>query len=156
MWESTIAMVDNKSQVSESGLNYEWLDHTADIGIRVAGDNLRSLYANAAHAMFDLIRGTLSCEKGMVTALEVKGADRVDLMINWLRELLFLWTGRQRLVCYVEVNILSDQYLKAHVTTIAYDENRHEIGHDLKAVTYHQATVAPYKAGWVAEVIFDV
>lgn len=149
-------MVDKTYQAPESGLSYKLLDHTADIGIRVAGDNLKGLYTNTAHAMFDLIRGSLICEDGSVTPLEVQGADKVDLMINWLRELLYVWTGRERLVCCVGVNEISSQMIKAQVTTIDYDAGRHVIYHELKAVTYHQAKVEEGGAGWVAEVIFDV
>ena len=35
--------------------NYEIIDHTADMGIKVYGKNLLALFLNAAEAMFDII-----------------------------------------------------------------------------------------------------
>ena len=35
--------------------NFEWIDHTADVGVRVCAKNLKTLFKNAAAVMFKLI-----------------------------------------------------------------------------------------------------
>jgi len=135
---------------------YELIDHTADIGIRVWGENQKALFANAGQALFDLITDKKVVEAKNTEQVKVTGTDIIDLMVNWLRELLFLWTGKERLVHSVYIESLSDTEIIGRVMVEPFDSNRHVIRQELKAVTYHQAEVKPVSDGWVAEVIFDV
>ena len=137
-------------------LQYELIDHTADMGIRVWGKNRKVLFANAGQAMFDLIVRTERVEAEQLEQVQVTGNDIVDLLINWLRELLFIWTGKERLVHTIEIESLTGTKLIGGVTTYPFHSNRHAIRHELKAVTYHQAKVEKCGDGWMAEVIFDV
>ncbi len=137
-------------------IDYEWLDHTADIGIRVRGVDSQALFTHTGLAMFDLLCDMCPESEGHVESIVVTGADWVDLMVNWLRELLYFWTGRERFVFRIDVDSLSDKKIVAKVSTSPYDTDRHVIRHDLKAVTYHQAKVEAGDDGWLAEVIFDV
>ena len=135
---------------------YELIDHTADMGIRVWGENQKVLFVNAGQAMFDLITDKKMVEAKNTEQVKVTGNDIIDLLINWLRELLFLWTGKERLVHSVYIESLSDTEIIGRVMVEPFDSNRHVIRQELKAVTYHQAEVKPVSGGWVAEVIFDV
>jgi len=135
---------------------YELIDHTADMGIRVWGENQKVLFVNAGQAMFDLITDKKMVEAKNTEQVKVTGNDIIDLLINWLRELLFLWTGKERLVHSVYIESLSDTEIIGRVMVEPFDSNRHVIRQELKAVTYHQAEVKPVSDGWVAEVIFDV
>ncbi len=135
---------------------YELIDHTADMGIRVWGENQKVLFVNAGQAMFDLITDKKTVEAKNTEQVKVTGNDIIDLLINWLRELLFLWTGKERLVHSVYIESLSDTEIIGRVMVEPFDSNRHVIRQELKAVTYHQAEVKPVSDGWVAEVIFDV
>jgi SHS2 domain-containing protein len=135
---------------------YELIDHTADMGIRVWGENQKSLFVNAGQAMFDLITAKQMVEANNIEQVEVTGRDTIDLLINWLRELLFLWTGKERLVHSIHVESISGTAVNGRVMVDSFDSTRHVIRHEIKAVTYHQAEVKPVSNGWIAEVIFDV
>jgi SHS2 domain-containing protein len=76
--------------------------------------------------------------------------------VNWLRELLSLWTLENRIVTAVDIEILDERSLVAAVKTVALNLGQDELHHDIKAVTYHQADVKPVAHGWEATVIFDV
>jgi SHS2 domain-containing protein len=135
---------------------YELIDHTADFGIRVFGFNSRELFSNAAWALFDrltemeAISGNDSCK------ITVFGDDWPDLMVNWLREVLYLWNGKERLVKSVEILSLSEKKLSAKIYFDAYTPNRHIIKTEIKAVTYHQVYVKSGPFGWEAGIIFDI
>ena len=135
---------------------YQIIDHTADFGLRVFGKNPESLFATAGRAMFDQI-----CDPGDLTGdealtLAVEGADWPDLMVNWLRELLYLWSGDGWLVRDVVVERICQNGLSARLTADRFDSTRHRILSEIKAVTYHQIQVLAGAAGWEAVVIFDV
>jgi SHS2 domain-containing protein len=137
-------------------MTYQLIDHTADFGIRVFGPNAGSLYEAAARAMFDQICNPADLTCTDCLTLSVTGVDWPDLMVNWLRELLFLWAGEGFLVKDVAVERISQNRLKAQVTADRFDAGRHRILNEIKAVTYHQIQVQERPSGWEATVIFDV
>jgi len=135
---------------------YQLIDHTADIGIKANGETLEELFETAAEAMFDQIVDTRRLKGLGRSRLEVTGIDREDLMISWLRELLFLWNGREMLVKRLAIKAISETALSAVVIYDPYDPQTHEILTDIKAVTYHGIRVEKSEAGWESTVIFDV
>lgn len=135
---------------------YRFFDHTADFGIEIFGDDARSLFEEAAKALSDLIAESGTPGHGRQRTLEVSGQDWADLMINWLRELLYIWNGESQLVRRVEFLTLKKTLLKAMVTSEDYNPEHHEIRNEIKAVTYHQIEVGPFEEGWRARVIFDI
>ncbi len=137
-------------------LNYKLIDHTADFGLHVFGADPKDLFANAAHALFDVIT-----EIGSLTGLgaeniRVTGDDWPDLMVNWLRELLFFWSGREMLVKTVDIQAISEHELSAKVSFDPYNSDQHTIKTEIKAVTYHQIQVDSGPSRWEAKIIFDV
>jgi len=135
---------------------YELIDHTADIGIAVTASSVGELFETAAHAMFEQIADTRALTGWRRTRLTVSGIDREDLMINWLRELLFLWNGRQYLLKQARIENMANTELTARIWYDPFDRQTHEILNDIKAVTYHGIRVEKTDAGWTATVIFDV
>ena len=135
---------------------YNLIDHTADFGIHVFGSDSKELFANAAWALFDLITeidrltGLKSCH------IEVSGDDWSDLMVNWLREVLYLWNGKELLVKKARILSLSETKLSGIVECDSFNPDRHVIKTEIKAVTYHQIQVNSSPSGWEAMIIFDI
>jgi SHS2 domain-containing protein len=77
-------------------------------------------------------------------------------MVNWLRELLYLWSGKALLVASTQITQISDQQIEAIIRTEPFNPDRHRIRTEIKAVTYHQIRVDCRSTGWQARIIFDV
>lgn len=137
-------------------MDYEIIDHTADFGIEVRGADLRELFENAAYAMYDVITDTERLIPSSEMHVNVSGEDRPDLMVNWLRELLYLWTGKGLLVKIISIASLSEKILTGNIKFDHFDPGRHLIKNELKAVTYHQISVEHDGTEWKARIIFDV
>lgn len=135
---------------------YRVIDHTADLGILVFGPTEKALYETAARALFALLVEGRASGKGSMETLQLEGEDRADLMVIWLRELLYFWTGKGLLVQKADVTAVDENRLSATVWVHPYDSERHLIQNDIKAVTYHQIQVKRTPSGWEAKVIFDV
>ena len=136
--------------------SYRFIEHTADFRLEIFGDDAEELFANAAKAMCELITDTTRLVGQQHQRIEVTGQDWPDLMVNWLRELLYLWTGEERLVHDVHIEMLQPTRLCANVTTDAFLPDLQPIRNEIKAVTYHQIETGPYGEGWRARVIFDI
>lgn len=135
---------------------YTLMDHTADLRIRIIGTDRADLFKNAGLALFDLVAESDHLESRETAEMHVTGDDPADLMVNYLRELLYLWTGKERLVKLIHIVHISDTTVSAQVSTDHYQPERHEILHEIKAVTYHQIDVSRTTDGWQATVVFDV
>ena len=135
---------------------YQLLDHTADLRIRVSGTDPRDLYANAGLALSDLIAGPIARTAEKWIPLAVSGADRADLLVNFLRELLYLWTGEGKMVTMVTIEEISETDIKARIGVTAYRPEIHAVKHEIKAVTYHQIEVVRAATGWQAAIVFDI
>ena len=137
-------------------MSYKIIDHTADFGIHVFGSDAKALFTNAMVAMFDLITDTGSLKGLEHIDLKIIGEDWADLMVNWLRETLFLWNGRELLVKTAFIESLTQRNLSAKVAFEPYAPERHVIKTEIKAVTYHQIQVYSNRSGWEAKIIFDI
>lgn len=135
---------------------YILIDHTADIGIHITGKDLEELFMSAAEALFDQIVDRSRLAGRGKKHLLISGMDRHDLLINWLRELLEIWTIQGGLVRTAAITELDETHIRATALWDAYDPGAHEILKDIKAVTYSGVSVDPIPEGWQATVIFDV
>ena len=135
---------------------YRLIDHTADFGMQVFGSDSQELFTNAALALFDVITDMDVLEGRNSCNITASGEDWPDLMINWLREVLYLWNGKEMLVKSVQILSLSENNISAKIYFDAYMPDRHIIKTEIKAVTYHQIQVKSSPSGWKARVIFDI
>jgi SHS2 domain-containing protein len=135
---------------------YTPIDHSADIGIHVTGESLKTLFADAATAMFEQITDISKLNGQHKKLISATGIDRHDLLINWLRELLSFWTIDVYLIKNVEVLELDETRIKANVVYDSYAPGTYDINKDIKAVTYYGVSVDQTDGGWEATVIFDV
>ena len=139
--------------------NYELFEHTADIGVRVKGKELKELLKNAAVAMFDLIAEkkpqATSHKPGAKKIIVKQKADNLDeLFINWLNELLSLSATKEIIFEDFKVNKLEKNKLQASASGL--DIKNYKVNTEIKAATYHQLKIEQINGGWQAEVIFDV
>ncbi|MDI6606278.1 MAG: archease [Candidatus Omnitrophota bacterium] len=136
--------------------NYEFIEHTADIGIRVKGDDLKALFTNAALAMFEIIAEKKTPAKTTLKSIKIKqqAENPEGLFINWLNELLSLSAARSLIFSDFKINILDNKNLEA----VANGEeiSNFRVNTEIKAATYHQLKLKEEGGRWIAEVIFDV
>jgi SHS2 domain-containing protein len=138
--------------------HYRLFDHTADLGIEFFGKDAVALFTHAGRALFEVMVSRPGHPAQALHHYEffLQGEDWSDLMVNWLRELLFLFSGNRQLLHQLRITSLSPTELRAEVTTDDFLPERHRIEQDIKAVTYHQAAVTQNEKGWQARVVLDV
>ena len=143
--------------------NYKFFDHTSDIGVEISGRTKKELFANAASALFDILiesydnkSKTAKEIQGRQKTVTVDGADMEDLLINFLRETLYLFNGQGWIVNNCEIKECGNKRLKAQLMGEPYNKKKHSIKTEIKAVTYSGLSVEKQTSGWTAKVIFDV
>ncbi len=133
---------------------YRELSYTADWGVEVFGDAPEALYAHAAIAMFGLQAAYDVQGPTIQQYVEAQGADREDLLVSWLSELLWQQETHGLMAQNVIVRELDETHIRAQVFGRA---GASDLAH-IKAVTYHDLAIhAPDETGglWRAQVLFD-
>lgn len=140
---------------------YEVIEHTADIGLKLWGKDLPSLFRDAAEGFFDLVTDLSLIQRSQPVfchevEMNFQEDNAEDLFMHWLQELLFVFSVRHFVLTeYVFVS-LTPMMLKLKARALQFDPKRHVSRHEIKAVTHHRFRVAKVRGGWEAEVIFDI
>ena len=136
----------------------ETFDHTADVGLRIRGDDLDDLFRTAAEGVIDYI--VVNRDAVCVEALESLSLDAestLDLLVTWLNELIFRSETQHRLYSHFDVRVAADGlHLHAEIGGESIDHDRHVLDHEVKAVTHHGLSLAREGRGWLAELILDI
>jgi SHS2 domain-containing protein len=135
---------------------FEILDHTADIGIIVYGEDLKALFENAGEAFFHIITDLRKVRRRIERRIEIRRESLDRLMVDWLTELLYLHDVEYLLFKGFKVESVGENGLKAKVKGEPFQEGVHVIKTEVKAVTYHQIRVNQEDGGWKAQIIFDL
>jgi SHS2 domain-containing protein len=135
---------------------YEFFEHTADLGLRVRATDLDTLFAEAARALFAAIVEDLDTVRPLQRVeVRLPADDREYLLFDWLKGLLYRFDAEHLVFSRFEVK-LGDDGLTGTAWGEPLDRARHELSHEVKAITYHGLRVERTADGWLAEVIVDI
>jgi len=134
----------------------ETFEHTADIGLAARGDTLGELFEALAEGLADLICSREQVSVQETRPVEVQAEDVEALCVDFLVEVMTAIQVDRFLVAEVRAGAVSGRCVRADLAGEPYDPDRHEWGHEVKAVTYHQLQVAREGDAWVGRVIVDV
>ncbi|MGA1867816.1 MAG: archease [bacterium] len=136
--------------------SYEYINHTADIGMRAYGRSLRELVQHAGEGFINLITDREKIGESLEEHIVVSAVSIEDLIIEWLNELNYLFEVKTLLFKRFLIDITADTALDACCRGERYDPDRHEIKTLIKAVTYHKLKVEKRGSVWEACIIFDI
>lgn len=135
---------------------YEQFSHTADIGVRVFGKDLKELFENAAFAMFDLIADLENISGDLFETFYLEAQTNEELLVTWLDELLYAFYTKEIIFFRFNVGELSGHRLKATAYGRPVGANRNRLKTEIKAATYSDLKIKKVPAGFEVEIIFDV
>jgi SHS2 domain-containing protein len=135
---------------------YRVFDHTADLGLHIEAATQEELFAEAGRALVSVIIGDINTVNAVEAVdIRLEGDDPIYLLFDWLNELLYLFESRRLVLSQFDVT-LTPTGLAADARGEPFDPDRHGVGTEVKAITYHHLAVSETPQGWVAEVIVDI
>jgi len=147
-----------KERLPEQG--FEFIDHTADAGLKAYGKTIEELFENAAAGMFSLITELHAVTGKETEEVAVEAYEYDELLKNWLSELLYLQALKHSLYKKFKVKISDSgegmKMLEGTAEGEKFDPEKNSISTDIKTVTYHGLYVEEKKGYWEAQVIFDI
>lgn len=131
------------------------LDHTADVKIRVVGETLSDLFAQALEGLASLLyRDYASRGASPVSAaVKVSSIDVNSLLVDFLSEALYQSDLHHSVFPAVRMIRFTNSELEADLL----GKNIARFDRDIKAVTYHGVRIMRNPDGlWQTDVIFDI
>ena len=135
--------------------DFEIVDHTADVGIRAYGADIRQAFSNAARALFSLITELEDVEEVLYRDIELIAPDEESLLVEWLNELIYLFDVENVVFKRFDITELSNTQLKARSYGEKIDSSKHKLKTGVKAATYHMLKVDKAN-GCKVQVLFDI
>jgi len=134
---------------------FEQVDISGDVGIKVWGQDLEELFKNAAIGMSALITDVSTVPASESREVHVIAESNEDLLVQWLNELVFLFDTYNYIGKSFSLSIINKK-LKAEITGGTFDPSTSESRLLIKAATYHDLSLSETSTHWEAKVIFDI
>lgn len=135
---------------------YRFTEHTADLTVFFYGRSPEEVFVNAGLVMFELLLDGRPDGEREKRRIVIEGVDREDLLVQWLSELLYLYSSRDQALSEVDIEDLSPTGLRAWAELVSFNPETIGVKTEVKAVTYHRIEFKPTKSGWRARVTFDL
>ncbi len=135
---------------------YEQFSHTADIGVRVFGRDIKELFENAAFSLFDVACDLEGITGRLTKKITVKADSPEELLVLWLDELLYNFYTKEIIFFEFHIDKISDKELTATVKGRPVGANKNRLKTEIKSVTYYNLDIKRSKKLLSVEMVFDV
>ena len=143
-------------------MTFEYLDHTADIAVRLRSADAAGLFQDATLAVLGILldAGESSpLEPGISDPVDLESEDGESLLVDYLNEIIFRFDTRKLLPASLEVAealLGKPSRLRGAVRGEIMDPRKHSIKTEIKAATFHGLQIRSMPSGLEAEVVFDL
>lgn len=135
---------------------YRLLEHTADMGIEACAESCPKVLEEMAKGLTMMLFGESPVSASVITKVHLREENRVELMVAWLNEVLY-WCEQNNLVPVASrIDALEEGELWATLSGEPFDQKRHHVERQVKAVTYYQACLEETSGVWSAKVYVDL
>jgi SHS2 domain-containing protein len=140
---------------------FEFRDHTADVQVRSWGSSLEEAFSQTAYSLMatitpDLKKITPKVERKII----IKAEDKEALLFDFLSEFLYIFDVDELVFSQIyvsKIEKLNDNYkLQATLKGEKFDLNKHEIGIEVKAITYSFLNIEEKHESTIIDIVFDI
>jgi len=140
---------------------FEFRDHTADVQVRSWGSSLEEAFSQTAYSLIatitpDLKKITPKVERKII----IKAEDKEALLFDFLSEFLYIFDVDELVFSQIYVSKIeksNDNYkLQATLKGEKFDLNKHEIGIEVKAITYSFINIEEKHESTIIDIVFDI
>ena len=140
---------------------FEFRDHTADVQVRSWGSSLEEAFSQTAYSLMATITPNLKIITPKIEReITVEAEDKEALLFDFLSEFLYIFdvdelVFNQIFVCSIEK--FNDNYkLRATLKGEKFDLDKHEIGTEVKAITYSFLNIEEKHDCTTIDIVFDI
>ena len=140
---------------------FKYIDHTADIQARCYGLSLEQAFEQTAYSLMETISPNLEkiqiIEKKEIT---IKAEDKQALLFDFLSEFLYIFDVESLIFSQIiveKIKKIGNEYtLIANASGEKFNNLRHEIGIEVKAITYSYMNIEEKSDKTIIDIVFDI
>jgi len=144
-------------------VSFEYFDHTADVGIRVQAEDLRTVFLDAARGMLSIIAPLPSILSRRRIPIRVFADNTEELLFVFLKEILFISEKESMLFSDIQIQKANfspigqlNCFIVGSLAGETINLSRHDICTEIKAVTHHGFFFRKEGPVWGVQIVFDV
>jgi len=141
-------------------MTYEYLEHPADIGIKICSETYQGLYADAAQALFNIMYDPHTIAQIKRASIAVQSSSHEYLLVDFLNELISVMDVNDMFAHHIENLSFKDTENEIVATCEIVGEecskNKHLVKIEVKAATYSGLSLKKEKNNIVFKCLFDV
>ena len=131
---------------------YEYIDHTADMGIRGFGKTFLEALSNVALGMFAAMHDMKYVEPTESRKIDISAATLEDLMVQFLSQLLYLHDTERFIPKEYQLEVTTSNRIHGLLLGELFNQDKHYIFGEVKAVTYHQLLIEQIEEEWIISI----
>ena len=139
---------------------FEFIDHTADVGIKAWGATLTELFENSAKGMFSVIAKEGRKAQGPKIEKRIDISKNTEsfeeILVSWLSELLYIFNMEKIYFEDFKISSLNNNGIAADTKGVSLDLYQSDLYTEIKAVTFHNLKIEEDVEGFSCTIIFDV
>jgi SHS2 domain-containing protein len=140
---------------------FKFIEHTADVKVKAWGSNLEEAFSQVALGLMATISPNLEKIKHeLVREITIESEDKYALAIDFLTEFLYIFDVEALIFSEINIETIklkNDNYqLKAIAKGEKFDKNTHEIGTEVKAITYSFMNIEEKQNEVTIDIVFDI
>jgi SHS2 domain-containing protein len=138
---------------------FKFIDHTADIAVEVEADTIEELFTVSAEAWKKIVFEGAAILKKDEKRINIAEDDHGSLLVRFLNDLNFLFQAKKWVCSSIKEIIIkknNEWNLSALLSGEPYNEKRHEVHLEIKAVTFHQMEIRKIKGKYSTRIVFDI
>ncbi len=140
---------------------FEFRDHTADVQVRSWGPSLEEAFSQTAYSLMETITPDLKkITPNVERKITIKAEDKEALLFDFLSEFLYIFDVDELVFSQIYVSKIekfNDNYkLQATLKGEKFDLIKHEIGIEVKAITYSFLNIEEKHASTIIDIVFDI
>jgi len=140
---------------------FEFRDHTADVQVRSWGSSLEEAFSQTAYSLMSTITPNLKKITPIVEReINVEAEDKEALLFDFLSEFLYIFDVDELVfnqICVHSIEKFNDNYkMRATLKGEKFDLDKHEIGIEVKAITYSFLNIEEKHESTIIDIVFDI
>ena len=140
---------------------FEFREHTADVQVRSWGPSLEEAFSQTAYSLISTITPDLKkIAPKIEKKITIKAEDKEALLFDFLSEFLYIFDVDELVFSQIYVSKIekfNDNYkLQATLKGEKFDLDKHEIGIEVKAITYSFMNIEEKHASNIIDIVFDI
>jgi len=139
-------------------MTFKFLEHTADLKIRVEEKSLDMAFISSALALKEAIVEKTKIKPLLKKKIKVSGSDLSSLLYNFIEEFLFLLDAKSFLLSEIDSFKLDRKKFKIIAQISGDSAKNYKFSNDVKAITYNEMKIKQNKdkGKVIIEFVLDV